>query len=309
MYSQKQALSSEKSYSGSPLRLMFDGAQMLDNFDVTPFTIKHTLSNHPLLQLPQLIELSKSLPPESVEYNAGDLPIGQDPSLTPRTGLSIEETLRQIEKCRSWMVLKNVEQDAHYRQLLDECLDQVQPAIEAVCPGMTGRKAFVFVSSPGAVTPFHVDFEYNFLMQIRGEKFMTVFDDQDRSLLSELQREQAVQGAPRNLVYKDEFAAKSRTFHLKPGIGLHVPLTAPHWVKVADEASVSFSITFHSRASERRMGAHRANAMLRKVGISPRQVGVSPQLDALKYSAFRVTRKLSTITAQALGAVRAKGPT
>jgi hypothetical protein len=288
---------------------MLDGTQMLDNFDVAPFTIEHTLSTHPLLQLPQLIELSKSLPPGSVEYNSGDLPIGQDPSLTPRTGLSIEETLRQIEKCRSWMVLKNVEQDAQYRQLLDECLNQVQPEIEAVCPGMTGRKAFVFVSSPGAVTPFHVDFEYNFLLQIRGEKFMAVFDDQDRSLLSESQREQAVQGAPRNLVYKDEFAAKSRTFHLKPGIGLHVPLTAPHWVKVADEVSVSFSITFHSRASDKRMGAHRANAMLRKVGFSPRQVGVSPQLDALKYSAFRVTRKLTAITARALGAFGAKGAT
>jgi hypothetical protein len=59
---------------------------------------------------------------------------------------------------------------------------------------MTERKAFIFVSSPGAVTPYHVDFEYNFLLQIRGDKNITVFDAFDRSLLSEVQRERFVSG-------------------------------------------------------------------------------------------------------------------
>lgn len=275
--------------------LQFDLAQMQQGFDREPFPIGHTLTDHPLLQLTRLIELSASLPAASVEYNAGDLPVGQDPALTPRTGLSITDTLRRIEECRSWMVLKDVEQDPSYRQLLDECLDEVQPAIESIAPGMAGRKAFIFVSSPGAVTPYHVDFEYNFLLQIRGTKFMTVFDCQDRSVLSEIDRERAVSGAPRNLQYRDEFSTKGTTFTLQPGMGVHVPLSSPHWVKVGDSFSISLSITFHSSVSDRRIGAHKTNALLRRIGIRPRQVGQSPLIDSAKFNAHRVVRKLATV--------------
>jgi hypothetical protein len=281
--------------STAPTHLSFNNSEMASQFDVRPFQIAHTLTNHPLLELPRLIELSAALPSDSVEYNAGDLPVGQDPTSTPRTGLSIEETLRRIEECKSWMVLKDVEQDASYRRLLDECLDQVQPAIEAVCPGMAGRRAFIFVSSPGAVTPYHVDFEYNFLLQIRGGKYMTVFDGHDRAVLSELERERAVSGAPRNLKYRDELDSKGKTFHLKPGVGVHVPLSSPHWVKVADEVSISFSITFHSQVSDRRIGAHKTNALLRRFGMSPAQVGRSEAMDSLKYNAHRVIRRLETV--------------
>jgi len=287
--------------------LRFNAQQVRQCFDKEPFLITHDLATHPLLQLPRLIQLSKTLPQESVEYNAGDLPVNQDSVQTPRTGLSIEETLRQIEKCRSWLVLKNVEQDSQYRQLLDECLNQVQPVIEVICPGMTARKAFIFVSSPAAVTPYHADFEYNFLLQIRGGKSITVFDGQDRTLFTEVERERAVNGAPRNLDYRPEIATHGQAFKLDPGIGVHVPLSSPHWVKVANEVSISFSITFHSRASDKRIGLHRANALLRRFGISPNQVGESAKRDALKYIAYRSLRKLRSIGARLSRSTVARG--
>ena len=280
--------------------LQFDRGGFHDQFDKMPFVIAHTLARHPLLQLARIIQLASVLPVESVEYNAGDLAVSQDPALTPRTGLSIDETLRQIEMCRSWMVLKNVEQDDDYRLLLNECLDQVQPVIDDVCPGMTARKAFIFVSSPGAVTPYHVDFEYNFLLQIRGRKTITVFDGQDRALFSELERERAVSGAPRNLSYREEFAPKGRAFELAPGTGVHVPLTSPHWVRVAGDVSVSFSITFQSRTSDMCIGAHRTNALLRKIGIQPRRVGVSGRVDACKFLAHRIVRKVESMKSKSV---------
>ncbi len=42
------------------------------------------------------------------------------------------------------------------------------------------------------------------------------------------------------------FEAKSWTFDLQPGSGLHFPVTYPHWVKNADEVSISFSIAFRT---------------------------------------------------------------
>ncbi len=277
-------------------RLRFDAVQMQSSFDKTPFLITHDLTDDRLFELPRLIELSTALPEESVEYNAGDLAVNQAPALTPRTGLSIDQTLQNIERCNSWMVLKNVEQHAQYRRVMDECLDQIESSIDGVSPGMVARKAFIFVSSPRAVTPYHVDFEHNFLLQVRGSKVMTVFDPQDRTLLSEVDRERAVAGAPRNLPYRDEFATKGCAFAIAPGVGVHVPLSSPHWVNVGDDVSVSFSITFHSTASARTIGTHKTNALLRRTGVTPRQVGESRIIDTLKYTTHRVLRRLEATT-------------
>ena len=39
--------------------------------------------------------------------------------------------------------------------------------------------ARIFVSSPGAVTPFHMDHEHNFILQIRGNKKLYTWDPMD----------------------------------------------------------------------------------------------------------------------------------
>src|ERR1044072_4191374 len=73
-------------------------------FNRKPFIIAHDLVNHPLFTLAQLIELSKRLPAENVKYNAGDIPPATTLYEGPQTGLSVEETIRRIEECSSWMV-------------------------------------------------------------------------------------------------------------------------------------------------------------------------------------------------------------
>src|SRR5215510_9717958 len=131
--------------------LAFDSMQLAAELNRRPFVVHHGLADHPAFRLERLVELARRLPPERVEYNAGDLPISQDPRLTPHTGLSIEETIRRITECRSWMVLKRVESDPEYQRVLDECLDE----IAGLVPRMRTRRAFVFISSPGSVTPYH----------------------------------------------------------------------------------------------------------------------------------------------------------
>jgi hypothetical protein len=141
--------------SSPPLGI--DPARFSARFDRQPFIVRHRLSDHPLFALPRLIELARTLPEDRVEYNAGDVPVSLDPARTPRTGLSIDETIRRIEECRSWMVFKNVERDPDYRALLDACLDQVREHSEPIEPGMDRREGFIFVSSPDSVTPYHMD--------------------------------------------------------------------------------------------------------------------------------------------------------
>lgn len=276
-------------------RLALDPASFHDHFDRAPFVIGHRLADHKLFSLESLIDLSKRLPPGNVEYNAGDLPVSIDPKQTPRTGLSIEETIRQIETCRSWLVLKNVETDPRYGELLDDCLDEVQAATATLAPGMCMREGFIFVSSPGSVTPYHMDPEENFLLQIKGRKQIRLFDGADRSILAEPHIEDFCAGRHRNLDFDDSFNSKAWRFALHPGQGLYFPVRWPHWVKNGPEVSISFSITFRTSVSNRREVLYRINHHLRRLKLRPTPVGKSAWRDAAKFGMFRGLRAVARL--------------
>jgi hypothetical protein len=262
-------------------------------FGQEPFLIGHELSDHPLFAMDRLMRLARTLPEKNVEYNAGELPISVDPNLTPRNGLTIDETIHRIEHCKSWMVLKYVETDPAYRDLLERCLAEIRPHSEPLHPGMCKPEAFIFLTSPHSVTPYHIDPEHNFLLQIRGSKIVHEFDGRDRSVLSDEELERFYQGAHRNLTFKEEFRTKSWAFNLNPGYGLHFPVTYPHYVANGPEVSVSFSVTFRTPDLDRRYEAYQTNAWLRRRGWNPTGVGVSPWRDKVKSLAFRVARKAS----------------
>ena len=273
-----------------------DSRVFRSRFNKRPFKIEHHLVDHPLFSLPRLVELSQRLPESRVEYNSGNLPITQDPKSTPRNGLSIEETIRRVEECNSWLVLKNVELDPEYRDLLDGCLDAIDVHTAPLYPGMCQREGFIFISSPGSVTPFHIDPENNFLLQIRGEKQVQLFDPTDRTIVTEEELEAFFTGAHRNLTFRDEFHAKGELFDLLPGEGLHFPVAAPHWVKNGQAVSISFSITFQTDDSRRRQALHRLNSQLRRLGIRPTPFGASPSRDALKYQLVKAIRLAKRLT-------------
>lgn len=256
-------------------------------FNRSPFQIGHQLSGNELFSIERLLQLSRELPKESVEYNPGDIEISHDPNLTPQNGLTVEETIERIQNCRSWMVLKNVERSSPYGELLTECLEQVRPFAEKVAGPMSNEQGFIFISSPGSVTPFHIDPENNFLLQIRGSKEVWMFDQKDREVLKETEIEEFFSGSHRNLEFKDEYYAHGERFELRPGQGLHFPVAAPHFVKNGPDVSVSFSITFQTKDSSDKQSLHRMNRQIRKFGLNPTDVGKSGWRDSVKLSLVR----------------------
>lgn len=277
--------------SKGELPLELDPQTFRAQFPQRPFLVNHNLADHPLFAVSRLLELAKALPESCVEYNEGRISADMGGRLSPRTGLSVEETIRRIQEAHSWMVLKFVENDPEYRGLLDECLNQIRDLSESIVPGMCNRESFIFLTSPDSVTPFHVDPEHNFLLQIRGRKQVSMFDPRDTMIVTEADIERGLFGKNRNLVYKPEFQARGEVFELAPGIGLHFPIAAPHWVKNGKEVSISFSITFRSRDSERRAGVRQFNSVLRGRGFHPRPVGSSSVSDAVKYFSHRAMRR------------------
>jgi hypothetical protein len=281
------------SESGLPPHLLqIEPGIFRDCFDRKPFLIGHELTNHPLFEISRLMRLCRSLPETSVEYNAGNIPISVDPKRTPGNGLSAEETIRRIAECKSWLVLKHVEQEPEYRALLYRCLAEIARHSEPVRPGMCLAQGFIFISSPEAVTPYHMDPEHNILLQIRGSKRIHLFDGHDRSVLAEEELEQFYCGAHRNLAYPTDFEKTGWTFDLNPGFGLHFPVTAPHHVRNGEEVSVSFSITFRTPDLKRRRMVHICNAFLRRRGLRPAPAGTHPWHDSLKYLVFGIAQRI-----------------
>lgn len=261
-----------------------------DSMPLRTFRLTHRLTGHPLFALDRLARLAASLPADQIEFN-GPVAPGQDPQATPSNGLSAEETVRRIEECKSWMVLKNVERDPDYKALLDVCLDEVAEQTGGVMGGALKRQAFIFVTSPGNVTPLHTDPEYNFLLQIRGSKRMSLFDQRDRAIVSEEDLEM-YPGKHRNLPYRDAFEAKATQRNIGPGEAIFVPLFDPHWVQNGPEVSVSFSITWHTATSLRLVKLSYVNAVLRKLGFPQTPAGVHKALDAVKVAAYDLLRPI-----------------
>lgn len=281
---------------GASELLMLNPVDFEQHFAREPFIINHSLCNHPLFQMERILELSKTLPDSCIEYNAGDLPVSIDPRLTPRNGLSPEETIRRIAECQSWMVLKYVERDPAYRELLNSCLKLLAPYTDPIAPGMTQPQAFIFVSSPGSVTPYHIDPEHNFLLQIQGSKQIRMLDGRDPSILSQADLEHFYSDHGRNLKFKSEHLSTGWTFQLQPGQGLHFPVTYPHWVKNGDAVSISLSITFRTPDLDKRRALYQINGFLRQNGFSPWSVGHSVLRDNLYYNSFRLVRRGKSMT-------------
>jgi len=258
-----------------------------------PTHLTHALVGHPLLEIDALARLAERIRPQDLEHNAAtDLPLGISYADTPSNGLSVHDTIARIDECGSWVLLKQVQQDPAYRDLLHDVLGELRPEIEPVTGAILKPVAFVFISSPEAVTPLHFDPEYNILFQIRGTKTMTLFPAEDGEIVTQTFRETYYNGGPRNLPWRDEFAARGREIHIAPGEGIYVPILAPHWVKTHGEVSVSLSLTWRSEWSFHQEDAHRFNSRLRRLGLKPAPPRPFPRGNLAKSVAQRALRRV-----------------
>lgn len=254
--------------------------------------LRHSLDGHALLSREALAALAERLPANSVEYNLGKLPLGVSAEDTPSNGLSIGDTIRTIDSNGSWAVLKNVEKDPAYAALLDETLQEIEAVIARHTGAMEHREGFIFLSSPESVTPFHIDPEHNILLQIEGEKEMTVFPQGDEQLVPARQSEHFHAGGHRNLRWEDDFAAKGEAHCLLPGDALYVPVKAPHFVRNGPRVSVSFSVTWRSERSVAEGELHSLNASLRRLKLPTAKVSARPEGQAFHRLLHRVMRRL-----------------
>lgn len=262
-------------------------------YPASPIKVKHNLLGHPLLTLDALVELAEALPEHEIEYNPGKLPIGIKPEDVPKSDLTVTETIRTIARAGSWVALKRVEQVPAYRALLEAILDELRPIVEPRTGAMMQLEGFIFISSPGAVTPLHFDPEHNILLQLSGCKTMSLFPVEDEVIFNAKVHEQFHLGQHhRNLPWEHNYVHKATAELIDPGEAVHVPVKAPHWVLNGGMPSTSLSITWRSDWSYAEADARAFNHVLRKFGLRPASPGAFPARNTGKAMAWRAIRKL-----------------
>lgn len=255
--------------------------------------LRHRLASHPLLSLEALATLGEGLPPDQVEYNKSLLPVGIAPEDIPANGLGIGETIRTIAANQSWAVLKNVESHPDYAALLASLLGELADIVTPRTGAMLNAQAFIFISSPRSITPFHFDPEHNILLNIWGDKVMHVWPAGDERFAPAREHERYHGGGHRNLPWQDAFAGQQRSVPLGPGDAVHMPVMAPHYVQVGDAPALSLSITWRSEWSYREAEAHAANAWLRRFGLNPPMPPRWPAHARARSLLWRMVRRLS----------------
>ncbi len=264
-------------------------------FPNAPAQFAHHLEHHPLLTLEALATLAEALPDDQIEHNRSDIPVGATPDETPANGLSIGDTIRTIDANKSWCVLKNIEAQPAYAALLHDLLAELRAVVEPRTGTMLTLQGYIFVSSPGSVTPYHFDPEHNILLQLQGSKQMHAFPAGDIRFAPQVEHERYHTGGHRGLPWEDSFAGAEFVAALSPGQAVLMPVMAPHYVVVGPDPSISLSITWRSEWSYFEADAHAANKWLRKRGLSPSMPPRWPRHARLRSLAWRAARKCGLV--------------
>ena len=270
------------------------------NYNQRPFSVRHRLGVHPAFQLDALRALCHRLPRKQVKYRAGKIPddANFDTSLDDFKTITFEQAVDGLEEHHAYVAIYNAERDPEYGRILGGLLGELAAHTEAIEPGLNWYSTYIFISTQDAVTPYHMDREMNFLLQIRGTKTVRLWDPRDPDVMTPAERDRLLSftGDPRP-AYKSSLAAKATVFELEPGIGVHHPFIAPHLVHTRSGLSISLAITFRTPKSDEWTDAHRFNHLLmRRAGLVPRTVGESTAVDGGTRRVVRAVRRLRALS-------------
>jgi hypothetical protein len=250
-----------------------------------PVEFGHTLADHPLLTLEGIADLADALPRDSIIYDTADQALLVPEGGPPRGALDRPgDVIRHIDENRSWLTLLNIEQHPAYADLMNDCLDEVEPHVAARGVDMRRRVGFVFVSSPNSTTPAHFDIEHSLIMQMHGQKRLTF----GRFETPDAERHEVVRYWEGSHGRIEALPPELTSFELTRGLGVYIPPVAPHWVRNGDAVSISVTLTFFTPDTDRESLVQAFNARLRRMHLSPRWPGESPLVDRAKVTAIQM---------------------
>lgn len=270
------------------------------NLNILPFEVEHTLSGNPLFAVPALVDLAiqiKNRPNPHRQYGDVSCLLGR-PTLGQREiegsvfAPSVQEAIESIENSDAWLMLNHIEYEEAYRPVLEETIcDVLRLTRRNLLSKVKWFEAIIFVTSPNRLTPYHLDRECAWLLQIQGNKKIHLFNRADKDVVPDPELERYWAADNQAAEYKPQFEDRAMVYQLRPGNGVHIPVNTPHWLKNGDNVSVSMNVNFVFHDSEWG-NIHKANYHLRKRGLKPRSAGVHPLADRAKSAVFSAGQRV-----------------
>jgi hypothetical protein len=262
--------------------------QFRRNYNRHTFAFAHGLKNHPLFELPNLIELAKRPAQHPAYWSNGTVEVTDSWAINRAPRLSLIDTIANIGDNNSLVLLNKVAQDPVYGPVLQDFLARVVVLSgEQMRRDVVTGEVTILISSPNRLTSYHMDEDCNFLIQVAGNKTLRVYDHTDPTLVSHEEREQFHMGNINSIVYQESRQCEAATYELHAGHGVHIPVFAPHWARNHDNISIALSVNYLLRPMLIQQRIYRVNSVLRKLGTSPTAPGVSDWRDRLKLAAAK----------------------
>lgn len=262
------------------------------------FQFQHSLKDHPLFELSRLVTLAENLyrdeGPTSVKWAGSNAAFNMRWSEMPAKDRrqSMTDAIADLQKSGSWLLLYRVQSDPEYRALMNKIIAEVgQLSGVPLEEQITWRDAYIFMASPFSVTPYHVDHESTFLLQIHGRREANIWDREDRSVLTEPEIEDYYAGNLSAAKYKEANQKKANVYDMVAGTGVHHPVLAPHAFKNGSEYSVALGVHFCLKDWDQRARVYQINACLRRLRLRPTPPGNSEWKDRTKISALGLISK------------------
>lgn len=284
-----------------------------DSLDKAPFQFSHRLMGHPALELGNLATALPALG-ERVMYSKGLSNLGANldrAHLDGQNGLSIEETIEQIRTTPSYIAVRGPEHHPSFQDLHRVMCEDIAKLMRTNGTGRLPENAemWLFIASPGAITPLHFDRFSNFLLQFRGSKEVAVFEPWNDEVITATQYEAYTARNDRQMDWADEKDRFAHKFHFHPGQAIHIPFLGGHYVKNGPEdVSISMAIFYDTDQTRRFKQALFINDLIRRraarFGWQPRAVNSAGSLDGFKSGLYPVVKGVASLKNRVAGLVR-----
>jgi hypothetical protein len=269
------------------------------NFNRLPHEFAHRLSGSKLFELSRIIDLTEKVATRKnphlaggdVYFNDGPIEAGEKPLRPDMPRTAAIDLIRKIETSQTWIILKHVEREPGYREMMESCIrDILELSGRELLRKIKWFEAIIFVTSPNRVTEYHLDREVSWILQIQGDKEIHLFDRADKNIVPDEELEAYWTADNRAARYKPEYESRAIIYQMRPGSGVHIPINCPHWLRNGNNVSVTVNINFqfHDRYWA---NLYRANYYLRRAGIVPVAPGVHATSDRVKSAAYTALQR------------------
>ncbi|MGA2672919.1 MAG: hypothetical protein ABSE99_06785 [Terracidiphilus sp.] len=226
-----------------------------------------------------------------VYFNDGLIEPGEKPLRPDMPRTAAADLIRKIDTAQAWIILKHVEREEGYRDVLENCIrDILELSGRELLRKIKWFEAILFITSPNRVTEYHLDREVSWILQLHGDKEIHLFDRADKDIVPDKELEVYWTADNRAACYKPEYESRAIVYQMRPGTGVHIPINSPHWLRNKNNISVTLNVNFqfHDRHWA---NLYRANYYLRRTGITPHPPGAHPVSDSFKSAAFTVMQR------------------